>query len=99
MLRLVVEVLLVVRGLPALDRGVGESLRDGLEELVLVFMLLILVDKIFGVPSMIPSKVICPSRSRSNIYINILMYFPAPRDREVTRTKEKDKSAKPDLTS
>jgi hypothetical protein len=92
-LLVLVDVLLLVGGLPALDRGAGESLREKLDELlVLPLMLLISVDKIFGVPSMISSKVSCPSRSRSgeedfpNIYINV---FPAPRDREVPRTKER----------
>ena len=74
-LLVLVELLLVVSDLPALDRGAGESLREELEELLVLLMLLIFVDKIFGVPSIISSKVSCPSRSRSgeedfpNIYI------------------------------
>jgi len=88
-LLVLVELLLLIGGLPALDRGAGESLRVKLEELLELLMLLIIVDKIFGVPSMISSNASCPRSGEEdfrNIYINV---FPAPRDREVPRTKER----------
>jgi hypothetical protein len=102
-LLVLVELLLLVGGLPALDRGAGESLREKLEELlVLPLMLLIFVDKIFGVPSMISSKVGCPSRSRSgeeefpNIYINV---FPSSSRQRSDENKGKDKRTNRNLTS